>query len=152
MARTRGRDEAERCVAGQAQPLVDRKFPVEQMRRFEAHVDVGRKHVHQPRDREVDRVVARMFSARATQEAVALNRRGDYQGASRLLKSTAGRIRSYAQRDSALLGEADDLDSKGATFQQRVAESMLKSEHYQSANVARSRTPDGGSVKSSKRG
>ena len=35
----------------------------------------------QPRDREVDRVVARMFSARATQEAVRLNRQGDYQGA-----------------------------------------------------------------------
>ena len=55
---------------------------------------------HQPRDREVDRVVARMFSARATQEAVRLNRQGDYQGASRLLRSTAGRIRTYAQRDA----------------------------------------------------
>jgi hypothetical protein len=107
---------------------------------------------HQPRDREVDRVVARMFAARATQEAVRLNRRGDYQRASVLLRSTASRIRGYAQRDATLLAEADELESKGSTFQARVAEPMLKAEHYQSANVARSRMPDGGSVKSSKRG
>ena len=49
---------------------------------------------HQPRDREVDRVVARMFAARATQEAVRLNRQGDYQRAGALLRSTASRIRS----------------------------------------------------------
>ena len=32
----------------------------------------------QPRDRDVDRVVARLFAERAKQEAVGLNRRGQY--------------------------------------------------------------------------
>ena len=107
---------------------------------------------HQQRDREVDRVVARMFSARATQEAVRLNRRGDYQGASRLLRSTAGRIRTYANRDASILAQADALESTGSTFEARVAEPMLKQAYYSSANVARSRTVQGGSVKSPKRG
>ncbi len=107
---------------------------------------------HQPRDREVDRVVARMFSARATQEAVRLNRQGDYQGASKLLRSTASRVRGYAQRDATILATADELEAKGSTFQDRVAEPMLKSEFYASANMARSRTSDGGSVKKPKRG
>ena len=81
---------------------------------------------NQPRDREVDRVVARMFSARATQEAVRLNRQGDYQAASRLLKSTAGRIRSYAHRDAALLETVNELETTGDTFAADVAEPMLK--------------------------
>ena len=34
----------------------------------------------QPRDRDVDRVVARLFAERAKQEAVTLNRQGDYDG------------------------------------------------------------------------
>ena len=93
-----------------------------------------------------------MFSARATQEAVRLNRRGDYQGASRLLRSTAGRIRSYAQRDAAILAQADELEATGSTFEARVAEPMLKQAYFASANVAHSRTEQGGSVKSSKRG
>jgi hypothetical protein len=107
---------------------------------------------NQPRDREVDRVVARMFAARATQEAVALNRRGEYQGASKLLRSTASRIRSYAQRDATILAAADELEATGSAFEAPVAELALKSQYYASANVARSRTPMGSSVKSPKRG
>ena len=43
----------------------------------------------QARDLEVDRSVATQFAARARQEAVRLNRHGDYQGARHLLEATA---------------------------------------------------------------
>ena len=99
---------------------------------------------HQPRDREVDRVVARMFSARATQEAVRLNRRGDYQGASRLLRSTASRIRSYAQRDASILAETPTSSRRPAPRSRPASPSPCSSrQYYSSANVARSRTRDG---------
>ena len=50
----------------------------------------------QPRDREVDRAVARLFAARARQDAVQRNRGGDFIHARSALTSTAERIRSYA--------------------------------------------------------
>ena len=39
----------------------------------------------QERDRDVDRAVARIFAARARQEAIGRNRAGDYQGAKEVL-------------------------------------------------------------------
>ena len=53
----------------------------------------------QPRDTEVDRAVATQFAARARQEAVRLNRAGDYESARRILDATGRRIRAYAGRD-----------------------------------------------------
>lgn len=105
----------------------------------------------QPRERDVDRVVARMFAARATQEAVASNRTGDYQHAGGVLASTAARIRSYANRDTELLAIADELTSRRVAFKAPVSESLRKQVHYASANVARSRDSMGRSVKSIKR-
>ena len=106
---------------------------------------------HQPRDREVDRVVARMFAARATQEAVRLNRSGAYQEAGQLLASTAKRIRSYANRDSDLLATADALAAQSTAMEARMAEPMLKQAYYASANVARSRSMTGQALKADKR-
>ena len=56
----------------------------------------------QERDRDVDRAVARIFAARARQEAVARNRAGDYRGARQALSGVARRIRDYAGRDHEL--------------------------------------------------
>ena len=53
----------------------------------------------QARSREVDRLVARLFAARARMEAVGLNKAGDFRRASTSLQGVAGRIRSYAQGD-----------------------------------------------------
>ena len=53
----------------------------------------------QPRDRDVDRAVARLFAARARQEAVRRNRDGDFIRARRALTATAERDRSYAGDD-----------------------------------------------------
>ncbi len=45
---------------------------------------------------------ARIFAARARQEAVGRNRHGDYDGARHLVEATARRIRGYAGRDPEL--------------------------------------------------
>ena len=102
----------------------------------------------QPRDREVDRVVARMFAARATQEAVRLNRNGDYQRAADLLAATAARIRSYAGNDTELRAIVDELTVRHAVMEAPVPEYERKQMHYASANLARSRMPDGRAMKS----
>ena len=44
----------------------------------------------QPRDVEVDRIVARLFAERAKQEAVRLNREGRYDDARRVLSAPSG--------------------------------------------------------------
>ncbi len=71
---------------------------VEAVRLTWAYAD-DRANDAQPRDREVDRAVARLFAARARQEAVARNRSGDFDGAQRILQSTIRRIADYAGDD-----------------------------------------------------
>jgi Ca-activated chloride channel family protein len=93
----------------------------------------------QPRDTDVDRAVANQFAARARQEAVRLNRAGDYAGAHRVLGSTGRRIRAYAGRDAALRGMVKDLESEGDTFAAPMAPMALKEAHFASANMARTR-------------
>ena len=66
----------------------------------------------QPRDPMVDRAVAMVFAARARQEAVASNRGGDYERASRVMAATARRIRSYAGKDAELRELAGVLEAE----------------------------------------
>lgn len=56
----------------------------------------------QPRDRVVDREVARLFAARARAEATESNRRGDYDRARHVLEATARRIQGYTFGDREL--------------------------------------------------
>ena len=65
---------------------------------------------HQERDRVVDRAVARMFAARARQEAVGRNRSGDFDGARHAVEATARRIRGYAGRDAELRAILAELE------------------------------------------
>ena len=58
----------------------------------------------QPRDVEVDRVIARLFTERAKQEAVRLNREGRYEDARHALEGVRKRIRAYAGSDPMLRG------------------------------------------------
>jgi hypothetical protein len=103
----------------------------------------------QPRDPDVDRAVARLFAARARQEAVQRNRTGDYDGARRILDATAKRIRGYAGHDGVLRELIDELRTEGTTFAAAVAEPRLKEAYYASANMLRSRDATGRSVKRS---
>lgn len=102
----------------------------------------------QPREREVDRAVARMFAARATQEAVRLNREGDYRRAADLLERTAARIRSYAGNDTELRAIVDELNARHVVMEAPVPEYDRKQMHYASSNMARSRTVQGLAMRS----
>jgi Ca-activated chloride channel family protein len=101
----------------------------------------------QSRDPEVDRAVARVFAARARQEAVGLNRDGRFGEATHLLKSTGKRVREYAGRDPELLGIADTLLEEEALYAAPMAESSRKQRYFASANLARSRDAQGRAVK-----
>lgn len=103
----------------------------------------------QPRDRDVDRAVARLFAARARQEAVQRNRHGDYTGAQQVLEATARRIRGYAGRDPEMRALIEALDREQVMFAGQLAEPSLKQAYFASANVQRSRDASGRSVKRS---
>jgi len=101
----------------------------------------------QERDRDVDRAVAETFASRARQEAVSLNRAGDFDGARRALEATTRRIRKYAGRDVNLRTVADALEADVSRFAAPMAAPAMK-EAYASANYAlRSRAVDGKAVK-----
>jgi Ca-activated chloride channel family protein len=102
---------------------------------------------NQPRDVEVDRAVARLFAARARQEAVARNRAGDFSGAQRILQATARRIQEYVGRDAAMRDMVDALGREEVSFSAPMAEPSLKQAHFASANMLRSRDAAGRSIK-----
>lgn len=101
----------------------------------------------QPRDAEVDRAVARQFAARARQEAVRRNRVADYEGAKRVLEATARRIGAYAADDTVLRELVGQLEAERVHFSGMVPERALKSAHFASANMLRSRDASGRSIK-----
>ena len=70
----------------------------------------------QPRDREVDRLVAGIFAARCRQRAVELNRHGDYGAAAEALTATAKKIRGYASGDPELKAIVDGLLHEAEAF------------------------------------
>lgn len=97
----------------------------------------------QARDRSVDRRVAALFAARARQEAVKLNRLGEFEKAVRNLHQVSGKILRYAGRDPELRAIAEGLRAEEAQWSMRVSEPLMK-QSYASANyVMRSRGPQG---------
>jgi Ca-activated chloride channel family protein len=97
----------------------------------------------QPRDRGVDRAVARLFAARARQEAVHLNRRGDYAAARQAVHSVARRIAGYAQDDADLREVVAKLGEDEQRWAMPAPE-MARKAAFASANYSlRSRGPEG---------
>ena len=98
----------------------------------------------QPRDRDVDRIVARIHAARARQEAVRLNRLGEFSGARRALRGVARRIERLRRLDDTELRElAGQLIAEESAFSAPMPEMDRKRAHFSSANLQRSRDPDG---------
>lgn len=97
----------------------------------------------QDRDREVDRAVARIFAARARQEAVRLNRAGAFEDAARGVRAVANRIRGYAGRDPELLGIVAKLEGDLMEFSAPMPEQSRKTHHFAASNMARSRDVQG---------
>jgi hypothetical protein len=102
----------------------------------------------QPRDVEVDRGVAVQFAARARQEAVRLNREGDFAGARHVLGSTAKRIREYAGRDERMRELVAELSAEGETFSAPMPAMALKEAHFAGSNLARMRSASGAALRS----
>jgi Ca-activated chloride channel homolog len=97
----------------------------------------------QPRDVEVDRVIARVFAERAKQEAVRLNREGRYEEARRAVFGVRRRVQAYAGKDVALNALVGELRTEADSLAAPMAEMDRKTMHYQSNTVLRSRTADG---------
>ncbi len=107
------------------------------------HYADDRANDGQPRDRSVDRRVAQLFAARASQEAVKLNRLGDYRQAVKELRAVGERIRSYAGSDPELNKLADKLRVEEAQWSAPAPE-MSRKVAYASANYSmRNRSFDG---------
>lgn len=101
----------------------------------------------QGRDREVDRAVARLFAARARQEALGRNRDGDFVGAQHILDATRARILGYAGDDPVIRELIDTLAEEEVVYAAPMAEPARKQAHFASANALRSRDILGRSVK-----
>ncbi len=108
--------------------------------RYADHVTNDR----QPRTRDVDRVVSRLFAARARMEAVGHNKAGDLRQASAALQGVASRIAGYAGDDRELLALADELTTQA---EEEVAVAMsprLQKAMYSNASyLRRARTSEG---------
>jgi Ca-activated chloride channel family protein len=107
----------------------------------------GKTNDMQERDREVDRAVARVFAARARQEATGLNRSGNFPAARAALAAVAKRIQSYAGHDSELRSIVAELERDSAEVAAPMPAASLKEMHYQSYAAARMRMPDGKAFK-----
>jgi Ca-activated chloride channel family protein len=107
---------------------------------------------HQERDRVVDRAVARIFAARARQEAVGRNRQGDYDGARHVVEATARRIRGYAGRDPELRAILAELEGAIDELVVPMMELNRKQMYANSSYAMRSRMADGRAMKDPNRG
>jgi Ca-activated chloride channel family protein len=98
----------------------------------------------QPRDRDVDVAVATLYAGRARDEALDRNREGDRDGARRVLRATARRIRSYAGSERRLLAIAERLETEAEEYGEKALSAMqLKQAVFDNYVVASSRSPSG---------
>jgi len=97
----------------------------------------------QVRDRTVDRIVARLYAARAKQEAVGLNRTGDFAAAKSALRRVHDRIRGYAGDDPELRAIMAELQLETKLFAAEMHEDSRKHAYFISSNQMRMRTVEG---------
>jgi Ca-activated chloride channel family protein len=101
----------------------------------------------QPRDRDVDRVVARLFAERAKQVALRFNREGRYDEARGVIEGVRRRIASYAGSDTELRAIAQELHDEVPAYAAPMPELARKQRFYAASSVARMRTVEGKSVR-----
>ena len=97
----------------------------------------------QPRDRAVDRIVACLFAARARQEAVAFNKRGEFDHAVHSLRRVADRIASYAGSDPELRGTVEALHAEETDWSTMQHPGFIKAAFAASSYALRSREASG---------
>jgi Ca-activated chloride channel family protein len=97
----------------------------------------------QPRDRTVDRAVGRLFAARARQEAIGLNRGGDFDAAAKRLRRVAERIATYASDDPELGALVKALRAEQQQWSRPQSPMLRKMAFASSGYAMRSRAPSG---------
>jgi Ca-activated chloride channel family protein len=97
----------------------------------------------QARDKVVDRAVAGLFAARARQEAISLNRRGDFAAAVWGLRGVGKRIASYADGDPELRELVSHLQAEEKQWSAPQSGMVLKQAFAGSSYAMRSRAFDG---------
>jgi Ca-activated chloride channel homolog len=106
------------------------------------------------RDPEVQREALLVEAARAREEALAAQARGDYEAGGLLLREVAARIRSKADgADAELQEEVRDLGAMSELYGDRTVSAMdLKYMHQRSYNTARGRGGSTARISRSSRG
>jgi hypothetical protein len=99
----------------------------------------------------VDRAVARIFAARARQEATGLNRVGQFPAAQAALLSVAKRIRSYAGGDAEMRHVVAELERDASQVAAPMAAESLKTMHFRAYASARMRSVEGKAMRLSDR-
>jgi Ca-activated chloride channel family protein len=107
----------------------------------------GEANDRQPRDRDVDHVVARMYADRAIREAVDGNRRGAWDEVRHDLLGVAHRVRAYAGDDAALRGIVAELEHQAEAWSVQRAEADRKMQFTASAYALKSRAPSGAAMR-----
>jgi Mg-chelatase subunit ChlD len=98
----------------------------------------------QPRDREVDRMVASIFASRARAEATEANRHGDFAAARNVIDRTVARIRSYSGNDPVLNACWRELEAERPRYDERVMSAReMKGSYYLAEMGLKGRAIDG---------
>jgi Ca-activated chloride channel family protein len=105
----------------------------------------------QPRDRDVDRVVARTYADRALRDVVNLNRRGDWEASREALLAIAKRIRSYAGSDEVLRGIVHELEREAENWSRMRSELERKQQYSSSTYALKARMLDGSATRRPRR-
>ena len=95
----------------------------------------------------MDRAVARLFAARARQEALRRNRDGDFDGARRILDGTRGRIEGYAGDDPDLRSLIGTLASEKLVYAAPMAEASRNRSTTPAPTSCAAATRSGHSIK-----
>lgn len=98
----------------------------------------------QPRDTEVDRLVAAIYAARARADATEANRHGDFDAARSVIERTAARIRQCAGTDSELNAYWNDLLLELPLYDRAVmSPAAMKGAFYVAEMAVKGRVCDG---------
>jgi Ca-activated chloride channel homolog len=97
----------------------------------------------QPRNRTVDRAVAKLYAAAAQADALALYREGGYDEAVARLEQAAARIEEYAASDPELRTIVADLRQRRVPYSARMLKSREKEEYARSVYAMTMRDSEG---------
>lgn len=112
--------------------------------RFASHREVE----GEPRDRELDRLVAERLAGAARERSALLRRDGDVPGAARALREVAARIARHAGGDPALEALVEALHRDARRIEGPIDGLALKRLHFEATAVLRDKLADGRSRRS----